>query len=231
MADSKSSKHSKRGTSIYKEGIEAWIDSDLVKRPFSWLYELEAKAKMDEIPVLGPASGAVLAFLASSWIPDRILELGTGYGVSLIWVLSGLSNSPESIQSVDREIQFIEVAQSYLDRIQNYSNQILFKEGECLESLRIFLNRDIENKKEFLFVDCDKIRYPEILRMLLQFGKGRRLRVVFDNVLWHGRPMDPEWKAPSDLAIREFWTELRKTDLNYTLFPVGDGLLSLDFSK
>ncbi|EQA38529.1 O-methyltransferase [Leptospira inadai serovar Lyme str. 10] len=226
MTDSK--KHpDKKGLSLYKDGLEEWIDRDLVRRPYPWLYHLEENASRDKVPVLSPASGGVLSFLVSSWAPARVLELGTGYGVSLIWIYSALSETAK-IQSVDREIQFMEMTQSYLDRLVDSSSRVELLRGECVEALRRFLSSTTD-EREFLFVDCDKVRYPEILKLLRDSGKGRRLRVVFDNVLWHGRPADPDRQAPSDRAIRSFWAILKESGLPYTLFPVGDGLICIDF--
>ncbi|TGK18745.1 methyltransferase [Leptospira fluminis] len=228
MADSKK-QADKKGLSLYKNGLEDWIDRDLVRRPYPWLHTLEENAAKDQIPVLSPASGAVLAFLVSSWEPTEVLELGTGYGVSLIWIYSALQGSAK-IRSVDREIQFMQTTQSYLDRLGADSRRIELLKGECVEVLRRFFSSSVKGEKEFLFVDCDKIRYPEILKLVRDGGKGRELRVVFDNVLWHGRPADPERQAPSDVAIRAFWGILKESGLPYTLFPVGDGLICIDFS-
>ncbi|TGJ98934.1 methyltransferase [Leptospira langatensis] len=220
----------KYGNSIYKEGLEDWIHSELVPRPFPWLKELEEKALQDKFPVLSPASGSVLAFLVASWKPDSILELGTGYGISLAWMISALSSFAK-IVTVDREVQFIGTARSYLSRLDPKSFELEFKEGECLDALQVFLGSSPKQSREFLFVDCDKIRYPEILEKVLSQGRGRRLRVAFDNVLWHGRIMDPSNQAPSDIAVRKVWSLIQDSKLPYTLFPVGDGILCFDFSE
>ncbi len=227
MSDSES-KPRKYGLSIFREGLEEWIDTELVPRPYPWLGELEKKAKEDKFPVLTPASGAVLSFLVSSWNPKIVLELGTGYGVSLVWMYSALS-SDSGIQSVDREILFSETTRSFLKRIPGSEKNIELFTGECVELLQNFLDSPPNPNKEFVFVDCDKVKYPEIFRMLVTKGSKRKLRVVFDNVLWHGRIADPVQQAPSDQAIRDLWLELKNSGLHYTLFPVGDGILCFDF--
>ncbi|TGK07941.1 O-methyltransferase [Leptospira semungkisensis] len=220
----------KYGNSIYKEGLEDWIHSELVQRPFPWLKELEEKALQDRFPVLSPASGSVLAFLVSSWKPEYILELGTGYGISLFWTISALSSFAK-ITTVDREPQFIEITKSFLPKIGSNSFDLEFREGECLDILQEFLNSPVTQSREFLFVDCDKIRYPEVLEKILSQGRDRKLRVAFDNVLWHGRIADPSNQAPSDQAVRKVWSMIQDSKLSYTLFPVGDGILCFDFSQ
>lgn len=220
----------KYGKSVFKDGLEEWIDSEFVPRPYTWMQDLEAKAKEDRFPVLSPASGAVLAFLVSSWRPKWILELGTGYGVSLVWMLTG-APSETRIESVDREELFSATAWEYLERIENAGERIRLQTGECLEFVGPFLDVGSPEDSSFVFVDCDKVRYPEVFTLLLQKGKGRRLRAVFDNVLWHGRISDPVNQAPSDLAVRKLWTQVKESSLPFTLFPAGDGLLCIDFSE
>lgn len=220
----------KYGTSIYKEGLEEWIHSELVKRPYDWLEELEKKAAQDKFPVLTPASGAVLAFLASSWDPDIVLELGTGYGISLFWILSAVRKNAK-IQTVDREAEFIQVAKEFLSKLEPNSSRVEWTNADCSEVAKDFLGTSSAGQKELMFVDCDKVRYPEILEMILEKGKTRNLRVIYDNVLWHGRIADPQNQAPSDQAVRKLWSLTKNSKIEYTLFPVGDGILCFDFRQ
>ncbi|TGN03360.1 O-methyltransferase [Leptospira dzoumogneensis] len=220
----------KYGTSIYKEGLEDWIHSELVKRPYDWLEDLEKKAAQDRFPVLTPASGAVLAFLASSWDPDFVLELGTGYGISLFWLISAVRKNTK-IQTVDREAEFIQVAKEFFAKLEPNSDRVEFTNADCSEIAKEFLEPSSLDRKELMFVDCDKIRYPEILEMILEKGKTRNLRVIYDNVLWHGRIADPENQAPSDQAVRKLWSLTKNSKIEYTLFPVGDGILCFDFKQ
>ncbi|GBF38858.1 O-methyltransferase [Leptospira johnsonii] len=220
----------KYGTSIYKDGLEEWIHSELVKRPYDWLEDLERKAAQDKFPVLTPASGAVLAFLASSWDPDFVLELGTGYGISLFWILSVVRKITK-IQTVDREAEFIQVAKEFLSKLEPNSSRVEFKNADCSEIAKEFLGTSSSGQKELMFVDCDKIRYPEILEIILEKGRTRNLRVIYDNVLWHGRIADPENQAPSDQAVRKLWSLTKNSKIEYTLFPVGDGILCFDFKQ
>lgn len=220
----------KYGKSVFREGLEEWIDKELVPRPFEWMEDLENKAREDRFPVLSPASGAVLAFLARSWNPEHVLELGTGYGVSLVWLYSALGNTVR-IVSVDREKLFSGTAWEFLQRIDGVGENVELRNADCVEYLDSYLDSKPPDGKEFLFVDCDKVRYPEIFSLLSFKAKDRRVRVVFDNVLWHGRIADPERQAPSDEAVRELWSLVKTSGLTYTLFPAGDGILCIDFSE
>lgn len=94
---SKGSPPGKYGTSIFLNGLEEKIDSDLIPRPIEILFQMEKEAAELGVPVLTPASGAVLRFFVENEQPKEILELGTGYGVSLFWMASGLKVSSKIV--------------------------------------------------------------------------------------------------------------------------------------
>ncbi|RHX85732.1 O-methyltransferase [Leptospira stimsonii] len=225
---SKGSPPGKYGTSVFLDGLEEKIDSELVPRPIAILRQMEEDAASEGIPVLTPASGAVLKFLVEVEQPSEILELGTGYGISLFWMASGLKKIAK-IVSLEREIYYIAKVRSYLERHPFGDLEIHLLKTHCLQYLKE-ANEDNgkEWKGKFVFIDCDKVLYPEIFRLL------RKLRpdvAVFDNVLWHGRIFDATRQAPSDKAVREFWEEVKNSELPQTLFPVGDGLLQIRFRE
>ncbi|TGK29010.1 O-methyltransferase [Leptospira gomenensis] len=223
---SKGSPPGKYGTSVFREGLEEKIDDDLVVRPISILYEMENDAAKEGVPVLTPASGSVLKFLVEAEQPDEILELGTGYGISLFWMACGLKKTAK-IVSLEREIFYIAKVRSYLEKHPFGDLDVHLIKTHCLQ----FLKESEENEKtswsgKFVFIDCDKVLYPEIFRIL---SRLKPAVAVFDNVLWHGRIFESDRQAPSDLAVREFWDELKRSGFSHTLFPVGDGLLHIRF--
>ncbi|MCG6194172.1 O-methyltransferase [Leptospira sp. FAT2] len=225
---SKGSPPGKYGTSVFLNGLEERIDSELVPRPVDILFQMEEDAAELGVPVLTPASGAVLRFLVETAQPEEILELGTGYGISLFWMASGLKRIAKII-SLEREIDYIARVRSYLEKHPFGDLDIHLLKTHCLQYMRDSLevpNADWSGK--FVFIDCDKVLYPEIFRIL---SRLKPTTAVFDNVLWHGRIFDSERQAPSDKAVREFWDEVRNSDFVYTLFPVGDGLLQIRFRE
>ncbi|EKO13886.1 O-methyltransferase [Leptospira kirschneri] len=223
---SKGSPPGKYGTSIFLNGLEEKIDSDLIPRPIKILFQMEKEAAELGVPILTPASGSVLRFLVEIEQPKEILELGTGYGVSLFWMASGLKVSSK-IVSLEREINYITKVHSYLEKHPFENLDIHLLKVHCLHYLKeICGNPETIWTAKFVFVDCDKVLYPEIFRILKRLQPDT---AVFDNVLWHGRIFDPSRQAPSDKAMREFWNEVQNSNLTYTLFPVGDGLLRIRF--
>ena len=211
----------KKFESIYVEGFEDFINEKLTPRPYSLLLEMEEFAKKNKIPFLSPAAGSVLKFLISTFKPTKILELGTGLGYSTAWMLS--SNLPLEIDTLDRNARELKSAESFLSKILLETQKIHFVETHCVEFIK--KSENLEDF-DFIFVDCDKICYPEILDILLKKSKTNT-PILFDNVLWHGRLDETKFTKPSDQAMQDFWKQIHKKNLNQTLFPSGDGLLLL----
>jgi len=207
-----------KNKSIFIEGFEQFIDSELVEMPFPFMREMEKDCRSRKVPVVSMATGAVIAQLIKLIQPKKILEIGTGPGFSLLWMLSALESG--QIVSLDRNQELLEEAQKYISKVKKKEVQVELLHKYAIE----YLNQNLQQLNEFdlVFVDCDKILYPDILKILMEHYNNRFL---FDNVLWHGRISDPANTLPSDNAVRQFWTQLKNGQRKWTLFPSGDGLL------
>lgn len=204
--------------SIFKDDLEIWID-DLVPRPHPILIEIETKAKELKVPILSPTSGAIVKFLIETIKPKKVLELGTGLGYSTSWML--LSNLEMQIDTIDRNPDCLYEAKNFIDKLIQENQKVEYLKTHGMLYLK---NQASFEMYDFIFIDFDKITYPELLEMFLIKGK-RDTKILFDNVLWHGR-LNPEiHNRPSDLAIQKLWGLVKEKNLKRTLFPSGDGLL------
>ncbi|MCW7472754.1 methyltransferase [Leptospira levettii] len=206
--------------SIFIEGLEPFIDTDLVCKPSPVFSEMEAYAKEKNIPIVTAATGGVLSHLVSFLKPKTILELGTGLGYSTLWMFYGSKSS--KIVTVDRHEEQAKLLEVYAEKMgvkdQMDVTRVTGSVLEALEEEMFWIDTD------FYFVDCDKITYPKIFQTLWPKAK-KGSSFVFDNVLWHGRVLHPDPKKPSDMAVMELWNAVKSQVSDYTLFPVGDGLL------
>ena len=71
------------------ETIGAYLDGLLPDRD-PVLTRLEAEAREENIPIVGPRVGGLLQMLASLVGARRVLELGTAVGYSAIWLARGM---------------------------------------------------------------------------------------------------------------------------------------------
>ncbi|MFQ5694197.1 MAG: O-methyltransferase, partial [Nitrospinota bacterium] len=84
------------------EAIAGYLEALLPERD-ALLTRLEAEARTENIPIVGPRVGGVLQLLASVSGARRILELGTAVGYSAIWLSRGMEKGGALISMEVRE--------------------------------------------------------------------------------------------------------------------------------
>jgi predicted O-methyltransferase YrrM len=169
---------------------------------------------------IGVTGGAALRFLAASLQARAVVEIGTGAGVSGLWLLGGMARDGV-LTSIDVEPEHQRVARrAFTDaRISPGRTRLIM--GQALD----VLPRLTDGGYDLVFVDAAKQEYPRYLehgvRMLRPGGV-----IAFDNVFWHGKVADPAERDAETLAIRETNRAVREDDrLVSIMLPVGDGLL------
>lgn len=210
----------KKFESIYIDNFESFINDRLIDRPSPIFKEMEVFAANNNIPILSPSAGSILKFLCETYKPRKILELGTGLGYSTAWMLS--ANYALEIDTLDRNAKELKSATYFLEQIKTKEQNVNLIQSHCVE----FLKKAEKLNYDFIFIDCDKICYPEILEILKEKA-NLDTKLLFDNVLWHGRLDEAQYTKPSDRAIQNFWKIVEKKTYKKTLFAAGDGLLLL----
>jgi len=181
-----------------------------------------ARAKADEVGCvpIGPGGGATLRFLAAALDARAVVEVGTGTGVSGVWMLRGMN--PEGILTT------VEVEPEH----QRMARETFAAAGFGHTRTRTILGRALEvlprltdGAYDLVFCDGDKVEYGDYLaeshRLLRPGGV-----VAMDNALWHDRVADPAQRDPETVALREVGRALAEDERFVPLLlPVGDGLL------
>lgn len=181
-----------------------------------------ARARADEVGVvpLGSGAGAALRFLAAALEARAVVEIGTGTGVSGLWLLRGMR--PDGVlTTVDVEAEHQRLAKESFKEDGIAPQRVRTIAGAALD----VLPRLTDGHYDLVFADGDKSEYgaylDEALRLLRPGGV-----VAFDNALWHDRVADPAQRDDDTVAIRELVQRVNATDgLVPALLPVGDGLL------
>jgi predicted O-methyltransferase YrrM len=201
-------------------------------KPASWTYAEEyvaedevlakARAHSEEVgaTAVGAGAGAALRLIASLLEARNVVEIGTGTGVSGIWLLRGMR--PDGIlTTVDSEGEHQRLAKQAFTEAGIPSQRVRLMPGPALD----VVPRLTDGHYDLVFCDADKQEYPayldEALRLLRPGGV-----VAFDNALWHDRVADPAQRDQETVAIRELGNTMRDHEsLVPALLPVGDGLL------
>jgi predicted O-methyltransferase YrrM len=173
------------------------------------------------VDAVSPAQGAQLAVLAAATSATSIIEIGTGFGVSGLWMLAG---APAAVlTSIDQEVEFQQSAKrAFLDS-GIPANRARLIAGRALD----VLPRMNESSYDLVLVDADPaqiIEYVEHALRLVRVGGT----VVVPHALWRGRVADP---AQRDETVADFRTLLSETAVSPAVLSAlslaGDGLLQL----
>lgn len=170
---------------------------------------------------IGSGGGAALRFLASVIEARAVVEIGTGTGVSGVWLLRGMR--PDGVlTTVDLETEHQRLAKESFTEAGVAPQRVRLIPGAALE----VLPRLTDGHYDLVFCDGDKHEYAEYLDEAMRLLRPGGL-VVFDNALWHDRVADPAQRDAETVAIRELGRTVRKhDDLLPVLLPMGDGLLA-----
>jgi predicted O-methyltransferase YrrM len=202
-------------------------------KPATWSYAEEfvteddvlaaARARAAEVGVapIGSGGGAALRFLAAVTEARSVVEIGTGTGVSGVWLLRGMR--PDGVlTSVDTEAEHQRLAKQTFADAGFPSQRVRLINGAALD----VLPRLTDGHYDMVFADGDKHEYGDYLAEALRLLRPGGI-VVFDNALWHDRVADPAQRDPETVAIRELGRTVRESEsLVPLLLPMGDGLLA-----
>ena len=170
---------------------------------------------------IGTGGGAALQFLAAVLDARAVVEIGTGTGVSGLWLLRGMR--PDGVlTTVDIEPEHQRAARQTFAEAGIPGSRTRLINGAALD----VLPRLTDGGYDLVFCDAVKTEYGDYLAEALRLLRAGGV-VAFDNMLWHDRVADPSARDPDTVAIREVGRTVRDDDrLVPVLLPVGDGLLA-----
>ncbi len=199
-------------------------DSDYLKRlhrnPAPLLLELEQHGRADDVPLVSRETGRLLSTLVHAMQANRILEIGTAYGYSTLWMALAMPPAGH-IWTIDPDTERTAIAIDFLRRADKFDDVSVMNQP-ALEILPTFPVRNLD----IVFIDAVKTEYAEYLDLVVPLLKRSGL-VVVDNLLGGGRSAsDPERDdSETTKAIRDFnRIFLNHPQLDATIVPVGDGV-------
>ena len=120
---------------------------------------------LDELLLsVGREAGTLLYLLASGAQSKRILELGTSYGYSTVWLAAAARASGGKVLSLELRDFKIEHARQALTRA-GLSTRVEFYQGDCLETLKTLPGPFdfvlLEGWKD-LYLPCFELLHPKL---------------------------------------------------------------------
>jgi predicted O-methyltransferase YrrM len=169
---------------------------------------------------IGAAGGALLRVLAAATGARNVVEVGTGAGVSGLYLLGGMA-ADGVLTTIDIEGENQRAAKEAFGEAGIAAARyrlINGSAGEVLPRLR-------DEAYDLVFVDADKSAYGAYYEQALRLLRSGGV-VAFDNALWHDRVADPAQRDTDTSVIRDLGKRVRDDDrVVSVLLAAGDGLL------
>src|SRR2546423_5163623 len=166
---------------------------------------------------IAPDEGALLHLLLTIIRAERVLELGTLFGYSAIWMARALPPNGH-LDTVELSDVHADAAEGWFRRA-GLADRITIVRGAALEVLP-----KLRGPYDALFIDAVKEEYPAYLEHGLRLVRPGGL-ILADNGLWGGRIGDP---AQTDVGVEGIRRYLRDVAshprLHSTVVAAGDGL-------
>jgi predicted O-methyltransferase YrrM len=200
--------------------------------PASWAYAetfvdedevvARARARGDELGTRGvrPGVGAALRLLAATARARSVVEVGTGAGVSGVYLLRGMP--PDGVlTTIDVEAENQRAAREAFTEAGFRPNRTRLITGRA----RDVLPRLTDRAYDLVLLDAESSEYDAYLDQAVRLLRRGGVLAVTD-ALWRGKVADPAQRDRATTTMRELVKRVRDdARLVPALLPVGDGLL------
>jgi predicted O-methyltransferase YrrM len=180
-----------------------------------------ARAAADELGVesVTEATGNQLAAIAALTRAKSIVEVGTGAGVSALWLLSASEDSV--ITTIDSEPEYQNVARENFRKAEIAPARIRAISGKAAAVLKNMA----ESAYDLVFLDLDPLDLQGVLESAVSLAKPGGA-ILIAHAMWRDRVPNPTLRDDDTAAMRAV-TQLLSDNEGFigTMSLVGDGLL------
>ncbi len=131
---------------------------------------------------ISPVQGKMFQVLASTCNAKRILELGTFFGYSTIWLARALPSNGKLISLEIDEYQTA-LAQKNIENAQ-VNHLVELRTGKAIDILQQMINSN-EPPFDLIFIDADKPPYLEYFKLAIKLARPGTI-IICDNVIRNG---------------------------------------------
>nr|WP_063128079.1 O-methyltransferase [Nocardia fusca] len=183
---------------------------------------VSARERATELGVapVPPSVGALLSMYAQLLDARAVVEVGTGAGVSGLWLLDGMREDG-TLTTIDSEPEHQRAAKESFRAADIPLARTRLINGRALD----VLPRLADGAYDLVFLDASPIEHPQYIAeavRLLRAGGA----VLLHNALLGGRVPDPANRDAATQAVRSATRYVAEDPgLTSVLIPLGDGLL------
>ncbi len=184
---------------------------------------VSARERADDLGAapVPPSVGALLSMFAQLLDAKTVVEVGTGAGVSGLWLLDGMRDDG-TLTTIDSEPEHQRAAKEAFRSGGIAGSRTRLINGRALD----VLPRLADSAYDLVFVDTTPVDHPHYVEQGVRLLRPGGL-ILFHNALLGGRVADSGQRDPATLAVRAAARAIAEDDrLTKVLIPVGDGLLA-----
>jgi predicted O-methyltransferase YrrM len=181
---------------------------------------MEAYAREQRFPIIGPACGHLCYQVARMIGARRVFELGSGFGYSTAFFARAVrENGGGVVHHVVWDDALSAQARRHLSAL-GLDGGVEYHVGEAVRTLA-----DQEGPFDLIFNDIDKQGYPDSLPVIEEKLRPGGVLII-DNMLWSGRIFDAADTSPATEGVREFTRRITASDRWIpSLVPIRDGMI------
>lgn len=199
---------------------QSWAyTEELVVEPEAAVTARERAAEFG-IEAISPATGALLSVIAATASAKHVVEIGTGTGVSGVWLLAGMA-ADGVLTTIDVEVEYQREARTAFAAAGVPTSRTRTIAGRALE----VLPRLADGSYDLVLLDTEVGDLSDLVvqaKRLLRSGGT----LAITRALWFDRVADPARRDADTVAVRELVRHLtHDEDLLVSLVPTGGGLL------
>lgn len=172
------------------------------------------------VEAVDAGTGAMLRILAAAGSARAVIEIGTGTGVSGLWLLRGM-RTDGVLTTIDTAPECQQAARRIFAEAGHPPSRTRLITGRALD----VLPRLADRAYDLLFLNGDQADYEACVAAAPRLLRAGGVLVI-NGALAGGRVADPGDRDPHTIALREMVKSLREApQWSTAIVPVGDGLL------
>ena len=185
-------------------------------------FQLKAREKSAELGIkpIGQGVGSLLKFLASTIDASNVVEIGTGTGLSGLWLFKGM-NSTGVLTSIDKDPERQRISKEIFSSASISANKIRLIAGKALE----VITRLTDNAYDLVFINGDKLEYETLLEEAMRLLRPGGI-LIYNNVL-----NDAQFQNdPDNLAVSRVLEKIKEDQrLVSVMIPNGTGVITCSY--
>ncbi len=205
------------------ESLYGYIADTSLRPPAAMLDLIETTAKHQNAGLASPPLQAqFLSFLVRMLDAKHIIEVGVFTGVTTLWMADAAG--PDSrILACDVSEEYTSIGKPFWVKA-GLADRIDLRIAPADQTLQNLINAGEINRFDFCYIDADKLAYDNYYELVIQLLRPGGV-IAFDNMLQHGRVIDPDATDEQVTAIRALNNKLHQDErVDVSFLPLCDGV-------